>query len=800
MKLLHGVVPALLLCLTGSAMAQATEKLIIPLKFNPAEMRLEQTSAGLKVALPKYNPAGHPGQAALPVRTLHIALPADTRLDSLRISHRDLSAPIKLPLNGQKIMPAPAPHLLCAPAGTCPAVAVLPVQKSKSRFELKAVGRLGPQVMATVLHRPVTLDSSKDNLLLYANSELVLLFSRDADKSLVKRPSRWQRKLARRLVFNCEDLLRFYPSDKEDPPEGSLVILTTEAVVQASTALPDFIAAHEERGYTVHLATETDFDALTGQAPNERPQRVRAWLQENAGPLNLEVALIIANPDPRHADLPMLAARVFEDGFDSLLQDTPTDAYFSDLNGNWDLDGDGRYGEWDGDRGAGGVDFYPELATGRIPYYGNPSALDQILSKTADYLRARKETTWRRRILFPGAVLFFPDHFMTPRMEGGDVSEYMKPEFLEAGFEVTTMYEQSGLAGTVYEPDRALTENDLIDEWNKGYGLVYWFAHGSEDAAWRTLWVEDANHNLNADPHEMGGAAFAQSIHHELLPKTKPAFVFHGSCSNGTPENAANIGYTQLKSGAIASYSSTRVAFGATGWEWEPTPQQGGIFTMGYYVVSALRDGVRAGEALAETRAALGEGGGWGPYSWHGKMATSLYGDPSLSLASCENDAHCDDGLPCNGLETCLDDICSPGQATDCSAMNGPCARGECNTSSGECQEILLDGQDCDDGQFCTVFDTCEAKTCEGRERECSPQAACHVGRCDEEARACMAEPAPDDTACVDAQGTEGTCQQGLCLHVEDGCGCAGSGRESGWLGLGLLCLGLIRLRRKKNL
>ncbi|MBW2702038.1 MAG: hypothetical protein JRF33_14575 [Deltaproteobacteria bacterium] len=800
MKFLHWLIPALLLCLTGSAMAQATEKLIIPLKLNPAEMEFRKTDTGIKVTLPNYSPAAPPGLPSLPARTLHIALPADTRLDSIQISHRDLSPPVILAIDGRKIAPAPAPHLLCAPAGTCPAVTLPPAKSPRSRFELQAVGKLGPQVMATVLHRPVTLDSTKDSLRLYANSELILLFSRDAAKSAIERPSRWQRRLARKLALNGEDLGRFYPSDKEDPPEGSLVILTTEAIVQASQALPDFIAAHEERGYTVHLATEADFDTVAGQAPDERPQRVRAWLQQNAVPLNLEVALILANPDPRHEGLPMLAARVFRDGENDYIKETPTDAYFSDLSGNWDLDGDGRYGEWGDDGGAGGVDFYPELATGRIPYYGDPSALDQILSRTASYMRARQNTTWRRRILFPGSVLFFPDHFMTPRMEGGDVSEYMKPEFLEAGFDVTTMYEQAGMNGTIYEPDLPLTEDALIAEWNEGYGLVYWFAHGSEDAAWRTIWLEDSNNNLNADPHEMGGAAFAQSIHHELLPKSMPAFVFHGSCSNGTPENAANIGYTQLKSGAIASYSSTRVAYGATGWGWEPSLDHCDIFMLGYYIVSALRDGARAGEALAEIRAGLGDGGGWGGISWHGKMATSLYGDPSLSLASCENDADCDDGLPCNGLEICIDDICGRGQATDCSAMDGPCSVGQCNAESGECQELLLDGQHCDDGLFCTIFDRCAANICAGRERECSPNATCHVGRCDEEARACLAEFAPEDTICVDPQGVEGTCQQGLCLVPEDGCGCAGSGRESGWLGLGLLCLGLIRLRRKKNL
>ena len=37
--------------------------------------------------------------------------------------------------------------------------------------------------------------------------------------------------------------------------------------------------------------------------------------------------------------------------------DAPTDAYFTDMTGLWDLDTDGIYGEHPDDAGSGGVDF-----------------------------------------------------------------------------------------------------------------------------------------------------------------------------------------------------------------------------------------------------------------------------------------------------------------------------------------------------------------------------------------------------------------------------------------------------------
>ncbi|MDP4181670.1 MAG: hypothetical protein Q8942_11315 [Bacillota bacterium] len=38
------------------------------------------------------------------------------------------------------------------------------------------------------------------------------------------------------------------------------------------------------------------------------------------------------------------------------VRDIPTDYYFGNLTGNWDLNGDGIYGQFEKDFGRGGVD------------------------------------------------------------------------------------------------------------------------------------------------------------------------------------------------------------------------------------------------------------------------------------------------------------------------------------------------------------------------------------------------------------------------------------------------------------
>ena len=74
----------------------------------------------------------------------------------------------------------------------------------------------------------------------------------------------------------------------------------------------------------------------------------------------------------------------------------------------------------------------------------------------------------------------------------------------------------------------------------------------------------------------------------------------------------------------------------------------------------------------------------------------------------------CDDDDVCNGLETC-DPLtgCVPGQTLDCSDGNA-CTSDVCAPVEGCSNPNVVDGSACDDGQRCTLFDSCAAGTCIG--------------------------------------------------------------------------------------
>ena len=82
----------------------------------------------------------------------------------------------------------------------------------------------------------------------------------------------------------------------------------------------------------------------------------------------------------------------------------------------------------------------------------------------------------------------------------------------------------------------------------------------------------------------------------------------------------------------------------------------------------------------------------------------------SLSLISgCITDGDCDDGLVCNGAETCdlVTGICQAGTPIDCDD-GVSCTSDTCNEPSGSCSSTPDDTL-CDDGLFCNGVETCDA-------------------------------------------------------------------------------------------
>ena len=135
----------------------------------------------------------------------------------------------------------------------------------------------------------------------------------------------------------------------------------------------------------------------------------------------------------------------------------------------------------------------------------------------------------------------------------------------------------------------------------------------------------------------------------------------------------------------------------------------------------------------------------------------------------------CDDGRFCTDADVCTAGTCG-GSARSCAASTDACNDGVCNESAGACvARPKSDGLNCDDGQYCTVADTCTAGACGGPARDCSMTVGvdqCNAGSCDEGADACALVPRMDGTTCSDGDlcTTADACLAGSCEGTPKPC------------------------------
>ena len=91
------------------------------------------------------------------------------------------------------------------------------------------------------------------------------------------------------------------------------------------------------------------------------------------------------------------------------------------------------------------------------------------------------------------------------------------------------------------------------------------------------------------------------------------------------------------------------------------------------------------------------------------------------------NCGECDDGLACNGLETCLGGLCLPGKVIQCDDGN-PCTLDQCTEPLG-CEYSATTGS-CSDGDVCTLDDHCQQGECTGAAMECNDDNPCTDDQC----------------------------------------------------------------------
>ena len=145
----------------------------------------------------------------------------------------------------------------------------------------------------------------------------------------------------------------------------------------------------------------------------------------------------------------------------------------------------------------------------------------------------------------------------------------------------------------------------------------------------------------------------------------------------------------------------------------------------------------------------------------------------------------CEDGNLCTVGDTCASGSCQPGKPTVCQD-NNPCTLESCVPTSGKCNNALAaQGSPCDDGTACTFGDGCIGANCEGTAVSCDDQNPCTENTCDKtegcKTKLLTGAICDDKLECTG----DGSCKSGACVAgtaVPNGTPCSGGKTCSGVL------------------
>lgn len=198
----------------------------------------------------------------------------------------------------------------------------------------------------------------------------------------------------------------------------------------------------------------------------------------------------------------------------------PTDLYFSDFNGDWNVDGDSFYGEPTNDS----PDYAAEIFVGRL-LCSTPQHIENWTEKLIRYESNPGN----------GDFAYLKKAFYTQadEMQDHNWANTIKNTFTI--FTVNTIFEETYNGIKNYnssELPQFPTGADVVNEFNNNYGLVSFMGHGSQCT------VAIASKGVNTSPKYR--IFFSNSYHSE----NNTGYEGGGSFSNMTNYNYPNINYS----------------------------------------------------------------------------------------------------------------------------------------------------------------------------------------------------------------------------------------------------------------
>lgn len=389
----------LLLTLTAGARAAYVEH---TLTFRERELALAKLGTYDIILLRDCDITREAGRPQLPVLSLTLAIPQGaraTRLEVLEAESREL-------VERFTPLPAQAPQILPTPGVEPPPWAFVEADPSvygrsepypSAVAEITSTGRLPSNEAVGVSVYPLQYIPDARSIRFFSRITLRLHYEHsDAGRRPVPE-AKLLRQVVRALVANDSQFGDLLPrarvaDSRLEAGDFEYVIVTSPELAASFAPLAEW---KTRKGIPATTVTVDWIDASYSGADTQ--ERIRAFIadaRESWGAI-----FYLLGGDTQIVPARRAYAMTCEAGGHADEDAIGCDLYYADLDGTWDDDGDGTYGEI-----ADGVDLYPDVFVGRAPVTAE-SDVENFVSKVISYERA-PEAGHCLSMLMAGEVLW----------------------------------------------------------------------------------------------------------------------------------------------------------------------------------------------------------------------------------------------------------------------------------------------------------------------------------------------------------------------------------------------------------
>ena len=248
-----------------------------------------------------------------------------------------------------------------------------------------------------------------------------------------------------------------YPNKSKDVNDYQLLIITPSQFESNFQSLRDI---YLERGIKSQVATvETINSTMTGQDSQEK---IRNYIIQEYQ--NNSVEFVLLGGDVEHVPYRGFYCYV-QSGSGYEDSGIPADLYYSALDGNWNTDGDGWWGE------PGEDDLLPDIAVGRFTF-SDATELGNMITKTISYQNNPVLGEFNEVTLAGEWLYSSPDTY------GSDYLELLIGHQNENGYETWGIPDDYNFY-KLYEVNQSWSAGDLMAEINAGRQYVHHVGHAN---------------------------------------------------------------------------------------------------------------------------------------------------------------------------------------------------------------------------------------------------------------------------------------------------------------------------------